>query len=108
VKTASNVSGRRECSTFRQPISRELLAEARSAANALGVRLAGVDVVTIDVSSSLAGSGGAVLEVNPIPGLFHHYNVADPDRATRVAAPIVEALLRERQAEHPSATRHAG
>jgi cyanophycin synthetase len=93
AKGATNISGRSECSTFRGEISPAVLATVRTAAAALGVRLAGVDVVTADLSSSLQASGGVVLEVNPIPGLFHHYNVADPAFASRVAVPILEALL---------------
>jgi D-alanine-D-alanine ligase-like ATP-grasp enzyme len=93
AKGATNISGRSECSTFRGEISPSVLATVRTAAAALGVRLAGVDVVTADLSSSLQASGGVVLEVNPIPGLFHHYNVADPAFASRVAVPILEALL---------------
>jgi D-alanine-D-alanine ligase-like ATP-grasp enzyme len=62
------------------------------------VRLAGVDVVTTDLSTSLRSSGGVVLEVNPIPGLFHHYNVANPASAARVAVPILEMLLTQQAA----------
>jgi predicted nucleotidyltransferase len=39
-----------------------------------------------------------VLEVNPIPGLQHHYNVAEPEAATRVAIPVLEALFAQRAA----------
>jgi len=71
----------------------DVVSVTRRAAAALGVRLAGVDVVTSDLSVPLASSGGVVLEVNPIPGLFHHYNVSNPNGASRVAIPILEALL---------------
>ncbi|MDX6490221.1 MAG: hypothetical protein QOD43_466 [Gaiellaceae bacterium] len=93
VKSATNISGSRECTTFRGTVSAELVAEARAAVAAVGVRLGGVDIVTTDPSVSLVESGGVVLEVNPIPGLVHHYNVADPAAATRVAVPILAALL---------------
>jgi D-alanine-D-alanine ligase-like ATP-grasp enzyme len=93
VKSATNISGSRECTTFRGSVSAQLVAEACAAAAALGVRLGGVDIVTTDPSASLVESGGVVLEVNPIPGLVHHYNVADPAAATRVAVPILAALF---------------
>ena len=70
----------------------------RAAAATLGVRLAGVDVVAPDVETPLVASGGVVLEVNPIPGLQHHYNVAEPEAATPVAVPVLEALFAERTA----------
>ncbi|HEX8742064.1 MAG TPA: hypothetical protein VF712_02925 [Thermoleophilaceae bacterium] len=67
--------------------------ESRRAAELVGLRLAGLDVIATDVSRSLAESGGAVLEVNGAPGLSHHYHVADRTQATRVAVPILEKLL---------------
>jgi cyanophycin synthetase len=102
VKSATNISGRLECATFRGVVSPQLVAEARSAAAAVGVRLAGVDVVTPDPAVSLVESGGVVLEVNPIPGLVHHYNVADSAGATRVAIPILNALLNEARLSLPA------
>jgi D-alanine-D-alanine ligase-like ATP-grasp enzyme len=57
-----------------------------------------VDVVAPDIGRSLASSNGVVLEVNPIPGLQHHYNVADPEAATAVAVPVLEALFAQRAA----------
>jgi D-alanine-D-alanine ligase-like ATP-grasp enzyme len=64
----------------------------------VGVRLAGVDVVAPDIERSLASSNGVVLEVNPIPGLHHHYNVAEPEAATPVAVRVLEALFAQRAA----------
>ena len=93
VKGATNISGRRECATYTGPVAPGVADAARAASEALGVRLAGVDVVTPDISAPLGPGSGALLEVNPIPGLFHHYNVADRDAASKVAIPILEALL---------------
>jgi cyanophycin synthetase len=59
----------------------------------VGLRLAGVDLVAPSLDGSLAETGGVVLEVNCTPGLHHHYLVADPEGATRVAVPILERLL---------------
>ena len=64
-----------------------------SAARAVGVRLAGVDLITPDASLPLDAAGGVILEVNATPGLQYHYEVRDPVRATPVMAPILEALL---------------
>jgi predicted ATP-grasp superfamily ATP-dependent carboligase len=79
--------------TFRGAVSPELVAAARAAQNAVGLRLAGVDVITTDPSRPLAETGGVINEVNGTPGLHHHYLVADPGGATRVAIPILERLL---------------
>jgi D-alanine-D-alanine ligase-like ATP-grasp enzyme len=61
-----------------------------------------VDVVAPDINRSLTCSNGVVLEVNPIPGLQHHYNVADPETATAVAVPVLEALFAQRAAAQPA------
>ena len=103
VKSATNTSSSRMCVTVREPVARELLDQVRAAAASVGARLAGVDVVAPSIAESLVASDGAVLEVNPIPGLQHHYNVADPEAATKVAIPVLEALFAQRAAQAENA-----
>jgi D-alanine-D-alanine ligase-like ATP-grasp enzyme len=98
VKSASNISGGSACVTVKEPVAREVVHQVRTAAAAVGVRLAGVDVIAPDVERPLASSNGVILEVNPIPGLGHHYNVAQPEAATPVAARLLEALFAHRAA----------
>jgi cyanophycin synthetase len=93
VKTVTNQNRADENETV-QDTSAELAAEAAAAARVVGLRLAGVDVIAPTLARPLAESGGVVLEVNCNPGLHHHYLVADRERATRVAAPILRELLR--------------
>ena len=94
VKTATNYNGPAETETLAAADVGALIEPARHAAATLGVRLAGVDIVAADPTRPLAETDGVVLEVNGIPGLTHHYNVADRERATPVAVPILLALLR--------------
>jgi cyanophycin synthetase len=70
-----------------------LLDEARTAAAATGLRLAGIDIVTRDVGVPLRQGSGRILEVNATPGLHYHYLVANPGDAPRVAVPVLRALL---------------
>jgi cyanophycin synthetase len=93
VKGTSNISGPRDCTTFREPVAPAVIDDVRSAARVLGVRLAGVDVLSRDISQTLSATGGVVLEVNSVPGLFHHYNVAEPEAASPVAETILDRLL---------------
>jgi cyanophycin synthetase len=60
------------------------------AAAAVGVRLAGVDVITTDPSVPLGASGGAIIEVNTTPGLHYHYMVTG--EPTPVALLILQRL----------------
>jgi cyanophycin synthetase len=50
----------------------EVAARAVDAARAVGLDIAGVDVVTLDIGRPLEGQGGAVVEVNAGPGLRMH------------------------------------
>ncbi len=95
IRTITNSSGIARCETYTGPIEDGVLAEARAAAQAVGLALAGVDVITPDPTRPLREVGGVVNEVNGRPGLHHHYLVADPERAPRVAIPILERLLRD-------------
>jgi D-alanine-D-alanine ligase-like ATP-grasp enzyme len=93
VRTVTNHNGEKENETVEGPISNELHANAGSAAQVLGLRLAALDIVTRDIQSGLQGSAGVVIEVNAVPALYHHYRVADRSRATKVAVPILRSLL---------------
>jgi hypothetical protein len=93
VKTTTSQNSSEENDTVRAGVSPQLVAECARAARAVGLRLAGIDVVAPALDRSLGESGGAVIEVNAQPGLHHHYLVADPEAATRVAVPILRTLL---------------
>jgi cyanophycin synthetase len=62
------------------------------AAEAVGVRLAGVDVITPDPSLSLDEAGGVVIEVNTTPGYYYHYYKRDG--RVPVATLILERLVK--------------
>lgn len=93
LQTVTNDNRVEDTETVREGLSSELVEVARIAAAAVGLRLAGVDVITTDPTRPLAETGGVVAEVNGHPGLHHHYLVADPTRATEVAVPVLERLL---------------
>jgi cyanophycin synthetase len=93
VKTVTSQNRIQDNETVTEPIAAELVAEAREAAAQVGVRLAGIDLITRDLSRSLKESGGVIIEVNGTPGLHYHYQVADEAIATPVAVPILRRLL---------------
>jgi len=92
VKSASSENAEEENHTVRS-YAPEVIEESAAAVKAVGLRLAGVDVVTPDINRPLAEAGGTIIEVNGTPGFQYHYQVADRDRATRVAIPILERVL---------------
>ena len=95
VKTVTSQNRIEDNETIREPLASEIVADARLAAERVGLRLAGVDLVTRDLRRPLSQSGGAIIEVNGTPGLHYHYQVADGANATRVAVPILMKLLEE-------------
>jgi cyanophycin synthetase len=92
VKTATNFNARDAIADGGE-LTESTIETARRSAAALGCRLAGVDLVTTDPSRPIAETG-AVLEVEPVPGLWHHYR-ADGTGGLRITVPILNALLRE-------------
>lgn len=87
AKTAANENGPAQNRGLAQPPAG--LAElAGRAADAVGLRLAAVEVV-------LPADGGepVVLEVNSTPGLHYHYQVAEGTYVARVTRPLLERLL---------------
>ena len=96
VKNVESQNAARENETVHDEVHPELVAEAVEAARAVGLRLAGIDLVAPDLRRPLQASGGAIVEVNGTPGFQYHYLVADPAGATPVAVPILRRLLEER------------
>jgi cyanophycin synthetase len=93
VKGVANYGGEADTETVRGEIGTGLLEQAARAAAALGVRLAGVDVITRDPAKSLDECGGVVNEVNTTPGLHFHYQVHNQAAMVPVAVPILRVLL---------------
>lgn len=62
------------------------------AANAIGIDIAGIDIVAEDISKSILDEGGAVVEVNTAPGIrMHLYPSVGKPR--NVASNIVDMLF---------------
>jgi cyanophycin synthetase len=77
LKRVINDNGGRENASANGRLCSAILDSARKAAEVVGVRLAGVDVICCDPSVPLERSGGAILEVNTTPGFYYHYHTAD-------------------------------
>ena len=68
------------------------VALARDAAQVVGLDVAGVDIVTTDITRPLAADGGAVVEVNAAPGFRMHTHPSEGEPRP-VARAVVEALF---------------
>lgn len=74
LKTKINEGDPADNRPARGELHRSIIADGAAAAAAVGVRWAGVDVITADATRPLADTGGAVLEVNTTPGLAAHFH----------------------------------
>lgn len=94
IKSAVNQSGAAQVRSLPpDALGAALIRDATAAVAAMGLRFAGVDLITPDPSTSLGDAGGVVIEVNGTPGLHYHYLVANPEDSVAVAVPLLEVLL---------------
>jgi D-alanine-D-alanine ligase-like ATP-grasp enzyme len=93
VQVSDIINDNRACENVeaREELCQAIVRTAARAAEVLGVRLAGVDVITTDPTRALEASGGVVLEVNTAPGFhMHYYRRGEP---CRVAEHVLVQLL---------------
>lgn len=64
---------------------------AEQAAAVVGLDVAGIDLISPDISRSLRETGGGIVEVNAAPGLRMHLEPSE-GRARDVARPVLRAL----------------
>jgi cyanophycin synthetase len=93
VKSTVNDNATKDNVSVRNLIGETLVDEVSRATKVLGIRLAGVDIMTGDPTVTLKEGGGAIIEVNSSPGLHHHYNVNNVHETAPVAVPILQTLL---------------
>ena len=91
VKTATNESAAHECESIGNNVHEDVIREGAKAAEVLGVRLAGLDVISPDIRLPLRQNGGAIIEVNASPGLQYHYQVRN--QRVPVAVAVLARLL---------------
>lgn len=88
LKRVVNDNGTHENVSANGILGVAIVESARRAAQLVGTRLAGVDIICGDPNVPLAPSGGAVIEVNANPGLYYHYRSSD------VGFPVTEEVLK--------------
>jgi D-alanine-D-alanine ligase-like ATP-grasp enzyme len=79
-----------------------IIQDGAAAAAAVGVSLAGVDIVTRDPAIPLVKSGGVILEVNTTPG--YHYHYYRQGEACTVAVHVLSCLISRIQASRNIST----
>jgi cyanophycin synthetase len=65
---------------------------ARRAARAIGLDVAGIDLIVPDITRSVHETGGGIVEVNAAPGFRMHLQPSE-GRARNVARPVIDMLF---------------
>ena len=86
LKRVINENSGRENVSANGRLCSAILETACKAAEVVGARLAGVDVICRDPSVPLERSGGAIIEINGTPGFYYHY-------AAESASPVADEVL---------------
>jgi cyanophycin synthetase len=97
LKMVSNENLGCENLPARHLLCREVIEAGARAAQIVGARLAGIDIVTPDPGVPLSESGGVVLEINTTPGYYYHYHQSG--KPFPVAVHVLRRLLQGRA--HP-------
>ncbi len=91
LRTAANLSAGGTATDRTAGIHPDNAAIARRAALAVGLDVAGVDLLAPDIGRSIRDTGGGVVEVNAAPGLRMHLAPSE-GQARDVAQPIIASL----------------
>jgi D-alanine-D-alanine ligase-like ATP-grasp enzyme len=98
LKAVINDNSQHDNVSAKHLLCKSIIEDGAAAAAAIGVRLAGIDVITPDPNVPLAQSGGVILEVNTTPSYHHHYYKRDGSYP--VAVHLLPFLLANGVAEH--------
>jgi hypothetical protein len=93
VKTVCNENAAYDNHVVRDSVHPELARLGGELVRHLGLRLAGVDVMSQDLSRPPSEGAFVFNEINANPGLHHHWMVAEPERRAPVGAMVLEAAL---------------
>jgi cyanophycin synthetase len=94
LTTVVNENAGADNTTATGTLCESIVEDCARAVRALGVRLAGVDVITRNPKLPLKETGGVVLEVNAPPNFYYHYHKRDG--VYPVAKHVLRRLLLDR------------
>ncbi|GAB4340047.1 MAG: hypothetical protein Kow0037_25640 [Calditrichia bacterium] len=94
LKRVVNQNNRFQNHSVREMVHPTTIEMGQKIVRSLGIRLAGIDLQSTDISLPLDESRGVVNEINTTPGLHHHYLIAEKDKIIPVAKLILERLIK--------------
>lgn len=95
VKSVINQNTARENHVVRSQVHPSIIEQGVRLVKVLGIRLAGLDIITQDIKRPLKDAGGFISEVNSTPGLHHHVLVANPESRLPIGELVLERVLND-------------
>jgi D-alanine-D-alanine ligase-like ATP-grasp enzyme len=93
VKQVVNQNSARENHVVRETVHPSVVKLGQLVVAVLGLRFAGLDLLTSDIAAPSPATGGVIAEINTTPGLHHHVLVAEREQRAPVAAVVLDHVL---------------
>lgn len=93
LKSVANFNAGGTTEEISTMVHSEIIKECRNVANILQVNLAGIDLITQDISRPLSETGGVINEVNTSPGIEMHYKVTNQGERKDVGGKILKGMF---------------
>jgi len=97
VKGAVNENSAKQNYRVSDAVHSETIAVGAQLVNDLGVRFAGVDLITDDITAPFSSGGVTIGEINVNPGIHHHYLVNASSETTPAAERILSHLFEKKR-----------
>ncbi len=95
IKTVVNQNSCFENHIVRDSVHPSIIETGKNVVTELGITLGGIDVITQDISKSLAEVNGIINEINTTPGLHHHILVAEKDEILPVGSMVLDYIFKQ-------------
>ena len=96
VKLAVNQNGAAQNHVVRDKVNEKTIDVCSRIVRQLGVRFAGIDLTSHDISAPIDDGETVFNEINTSPGIHHHYLVANPESGADVAPFLLERIFATR------------
>lgn len=93
VKRVVNQNSRFENESVREIVHSDTIRMGGEICGLLQIELAGIDIISKDITQPLRAGNGVINEVNTTPGLHHHYLISRQEEVTPVALLIQRSIL---------------
>lgn len=95
IKKVVNHNNRFENHVVKDQVHEDTILQGQEICNRYRIELAGLDIISTDISKPLSETGGVINEINTTPGLHHHALVSEHNKMTPVGSLVLDYLLQQ-------------